>query len=502
MKVLPIGAFEQNYQRIGHDSNNKENSYSNNNFTDLNLLNKNYNQISFGAIPNSSVKAVRQLPLEDRLASIMEMSLQGDLILIGKSIHKAKERMLANLDLLEEAVKRVFFIPDNKINAYLGFSKTKEGLNQLINLNDFELVLLRTQSEKSDCLMRNNSFIVYNGDTICIKDRSFIDIKEAPAADFNSKGQIFCEAKDFTALVNQDLLKLNKKMVSLLSKDEKATPRKVTFKDVGGQDALIEDLKKSVIYPLKYPEAYRSFDINRGFILYGPPGTGKTHIARALANEADVNFISLNGVEMESKWVGESEQNWRNLFDEAKQKQPTIMFIDEFDAIAKSRGGKDVYGDKVVNQILTLMTDLDNNAENVFVIGATNNFQALDSAIIRSGRFSKHLEVKMPDLNGTRKILDIHTAKKPLARSVDRELLTNRLYDLKTSGADIKYIVNEAHSAGYDRAGIFEKMENGTLKGKDISSFRITTEDFDKAIAKFVETRKGSERRPIGFIRK
>ena len=205
---------------------------------------------------------------------------------------------------------------------------------------------------------------------------------------------------------------------------------------------------------------------------------------------------------MESKWVGESEQNWRNLFDEAKQKQPTIMFIDEFDAIAKSRGGKDVYGDKVVNQILTLMTDLDNNAENVFVIGATNNFQALDSAIIRSGRFSKHLEVKMPDLDGTRKILDIHTSKKPIDRGLDKASLAKRLYELKASGADIKYIVNEAHSIGYDRAGIFEKMENGSLKGKDISSFKITNEDFDKAIAKFIETRKGSERRPIGFIQK
>lgn len=502
MKVLPIGAFEQNYQRIGHDSNNKEKVYNYNNFTDLNLLNKNYNQISFGAISKSSIKAIEQIPLEDRLAAIMEMSLQGDLILVGKKIHKAKERMLANVDVLEEAVKRVFYIPDDKIQAYLGFSKTKEGLNQLINLNDFELLLLRSKGEKSDCLMPNNSFIIYNGDTICVQDRFFIDVKERPEDGFNSKGKIFCEAKDFSALVNEELLKLNKKTISLLSKDEKTAPSKVMFKDVGGQDALIEDLKKSVIYPLKYPEAYRSFDINRGFILYGPPGTGKTHIARALANEADVNFISLNGVEMESKWVGESEQNWRNLFDEAKQKQPTIMFIDEFDAIAKSRGGKDVYGDKVVNQLLTLMTDLDNNAENVFVIGATNNFQALDSAIIRSGRFSKHLEVKMPNLEGTRKILDIHTAKKPLDRSVDRELLTNRLYNLKTSGADIKYIVNEAHSAGYDRAGIFEKMENGTLKGKDISSFRITTEDFDKAIAKFVETRKGSERRPVGFVQK
>ena len=202
---------------------------------------------------------------------------------------------------------------------------------------------------------------------------------------------------------------------------------------------------------------------------------------------------------MESKWVGESEENWRNLFEEAKQKQPTILFIDEIDAIAKERSGKDVYGDKVVNQILTLMTDIDNEKESVFVIGATNNFKALDKALIRSGRFSKHLEVKMPDLDGTKHIFDIHTANKPLDRNLDKETLGKRLFDLKVSGADIKYIVNEAHSQGFERLGIYEKMENKTLTGKDIQKFWITQEDFDKAIKKFVETRNGTERKSIGF---
>ena len=175
------------------------------------------------------------------------------------------------------------------------------------------------------------------------------------------------------------------------------------------------------------------------------------------------------------------------------------MFIDEFDAIAKARGGQDVYGDKIVNQILTLMTDLDNNGDDVFVIGATNNFKALDSAITRSGRFSKHLEVKMPDLDGTKKILDIHTSKKPVDKSLDKDALAKRLYDLKASGADIKYIVNEAHSKGFERLQIFEKMENGTLSSKDIKEFYITSEDFNKAIKTFIETRNGSERKAIGF---
>ena len=228
-------------------------------------------------------------------------------------------------------------------------------------------------------------------------------------------------------------------------------------------------------------------------------GTGKTHIARALANEAEANFVSLNGLEMESKWVGESEENWRNLFEEAKEKQPSIIFIDEVDAIGKSRGGNDVHGDKTLNQVLTLISDLDQSKDNLFVIGATNNFKSLDKALTRSGRLSKHIEVKLPDQNGVKQIFDIHSKKKPLDRNIDKEALIKKLYDLRTSGSDIRYVINEAHIIGYDRAGIHDKMENGTITGKDKRNFKILQEDFDKAIEKFVETRNGTEARPIGF---
>ena len=172
--------------------------------------------------------------------------------------------------------------------------------------------------------------------------------------------------------------------------------------------------------------------------------------------------------------------------------------MDEFDAVATNRSGKDVYGDKVVNQILTLMTDLDNNADNVFVIGATNNFKALDGAIVRSGRFSKHMEVKLPDLDGVKQIFEIHSESKPIDENVAKEALIKRLHEIGASGADIKYIINEAHSNGYQRAGIFEKMENKTLKTSDIKTFKIMQEDFDKAVKDFLESRD-AQRKPIGF---
>lgn len=114
------------------------------------------------------------------------------------------------------------------------------------------------------------------------------------------------------------------------------------------------------MFPMKYPEAYKGRMISHGTILYGPPGTGKTLIAQALANESDANFIKLNGLEMSSCWVGQSEKNWRNLFEKAKKNQPCIIFVDEFDAVAKNRGeAQGRHDDKVVNQLLTLISDIE-----------------------------------------------------------------------------------------------------------------------------------------------
>jgi len=482
MNILPI-------------TTNTNNKYSNN----LSKINKNYHT-SFKGVSKESLEFVQQIPLEERLASMFEKFLHGDLILVGKSLDSAKQKMLECVSLLDCAIKRIFFIPENKLNGYLGFTKNREGLKEVINLNDFDIRLVDNNSEnlKIEHLTPKDSFFIFDGDLINIQGKA-IEVKPKSKHDFSNLRKNFCQPKSFEKDIEYELEKLNRKSISQLSKSIKQAPSKVTFKDVGGQDELIKELKRSILYPLKYPEMYESFDVNRGFVLYGPAGTGKTHIARALANEAGVNFMSLNGLELESKWVGESEENWRNLFEEAKQNQPTIIFIDEVDAIGKSRGGKDAYGDKVVNQILTLISDIDNNKDNVVVIGATNNFKALDPALIRSGRLSKHLEVKKPDLNGVKQIFEIHSAKKPLDKNVDVSGIEQKLYDIGATGSDIRYIINEAHLAGYDRAGIHDKMDNATISFKDKNNFRITQEDFDKAIQKFIETRNGSETRPIGF---
>ena len=187
------------------------------------------------------------------------------------------------------------------------------------------------------------------------------------------------------------------------------------------------------------------------------------------------------------------------FFTEAKENQPTIIFLDEFDAVARSRDSKDEYGNKVVNQILTLMTDIDNEGDSVFVIGATNNYAALDKAIIRSGRFGKHYEVKEPDMDALREIFKVHTKKKTLDENINTEELLSKLHSLKATGADIKHIVNDAHNNGYVRAGIFTKMENKTFNSNDLKDFKIEKEDFDKAIDDFMKDRKSNTRKPIGY---
>ena len=259
-------------------------------------------------------------------------------------------------------------------------------------------------------------------------------------------------------------------------------------------------MKRGVLYPIKYPQAYKNTNLNHGILLYGPPGTGKTLIAQALANETNANFVKLNGLEMDSKYVGDSEKNWRKLFDTAREKQPSIIFVDEFDAVAKTRDGKDVYGDKVVNQILTLMSDVEKNGDDIYVIAATNNQKSLDAAITRSGRFGKHIEVKAPDtFDAVAQIFDIHTKNKALAKDLDKPALIKTLLAKKATGADIAHIVNTAHENAFERAGIYEKMEKGTFQNADIENLFLTAEDFNKAIVAFEN--KDTSRKPIGFNR-
>lgn len=455
-----------------------------------------YSPINFRGVIKASpaLSLAKKIPLEDRLASVLQVLTQGDVVIIDKTLKAAQKSLKEVGNSFNNIIKRIFYIEDDNLNASLAFFKNHNNELEALNTNKFGIGLRSTDSIYK--MQQGDSFYVFPNDMLIVNDKQLL-IKDKPLTDLSMQRNIFVKAFDFTEQVTPIINRQNQKSIYSILQKATTKGKTLTFADVGGQDNVISSLKKGILYPIKYPEAYRNASLNHGYILYGPPGTGKTLIAQALANETNASFIKLNGLEMESKWVGQSEENWRRLFDTAKENQPCIIFIDEFDAVAKKRGGADVYGDKVTNQLLTLMSDVEKNGDDVFVITATNRLDMLDSAITRSGRFGKHIEVKAPDTkDGVLKIFDIHTKNKPLADDVNKEKLADELLKLKTTGADISFIVNSAHENAFERSGIYKKMEDGTLSSLDIENMRLTNEDFQQAIK---EANKKTTRTPIGY---
>ena len=197
---------------------------------------------------------------------------------------------------------------------------------------------------------------------------------------------------------------------------------KVTWDDVGGLEHAKQELREAVEWPLKYPELFRTLNIKppKGILLYGPPGTGKTLLAKAVANEANANFISVKGPELLSKWVGESEKHVREMFRKARQVAPCIIFFDEIDALAPRRGmGADSHvTERVVSQLLTELDGLE-ELKDVVVIAATNRPDIIDPALLRPGRIERHIYIPPPDKEGRKEIFKIHLRGKPLGYDVE-----------------------------------------------------------------------------------
>ena len=220
----------------------------------------------------------------------------------------------------------------------------------------------------------------------------------------------------------------------------------IKWDDVGGLEDVKQELKEAVEWPLKHPETFQRLGIRppKGTLLYGIPGTGKTLLAKAVASESEANFISVKGPELLSKWVGESEKGVREVFREAKQAAPTVIFFDEIDAIASTRSGND--GDsgvtkRVVNQLLTEMDGLE-ELEDVAIIAATNRPDILDAGLMRPGRFDRHIQVKEPDEEARLSIFEVHTKDMPLADDVDLKKLAKNTDGYV--GADIEAVCREA----------------------------------------------------------
>ncbi len=235
-------------------------------------------------------------------------------------------------------------------------------------------------------------------------------------------------------------LVVNAKAVDI---SEEAVPE-VTYEDIGGLTEEVKKIREMVELPLKHPEIFDKLGIEppKGVLLHGPPGTGKTLLAKAVANESEAHFILLNGPEIMSKFYGESEKKIRDIFEDAEKNAPSIIFIDEVDAIAPKR--EEVQGEverRVVSQLLTMMDGLKSRGR-IIVIGATNRVNSIDPALRRPGRFDREVEISVPDKRSRLNILKIHTRNMPLHKNVGLEVLAGKTHGFV--GADLSALTKEA----------------------------------------------------------
>ena len=259
---------------------------------------------------------------------------------------------------------------------------------------------------------------------------------------------------------------------------EEARRTDVTYDDVGGLGETIDHVREMIELPLKHPELFERLGIEppKGILLHGPPGTGKTLLARAVANEADAEFFHIGGPEIMGRHYGESEERLREVFQQAEQKSPSIIFIDEIDSIAPKRS--EVTGElerRVVAQLLTLMDGLEPR-QNVVVIGATNRVNAIDEALRRPGRFDREIVIGVPDQQGRREVLAIHTRGMPLAEDVDIDEFARVTYGFV--GADLGALIREAAMETLRRSLTNFDLNRGEIPAEILENLQVNRTDF------------------------
>jgi len=256
----------------------------------------------------------------------------------------------------------------------------------------------------------------------------------------------------------------------------------ITYEDIGGLKEEIQKIREMVELPMRHPELFERLGIEppKGVLIYGPPGTGKTLLAKAVANESEAHFIDIAGPELVSKFVGESEERLRQVFKEAEENAPSIIFMDEIDAIAPKR--EEVTGEvekRMVSQLLALMDGLKARGQ-VIVIGATNRPNSIDPALRRPGRFDREIEIGVPDRNSRKEILQIHTRNMPLDKDVNLDELANITHGF--TGADISSLSKESAMKSLRRILPKINLEEEFIPPQILEELKVTRDDFFNAM--------------------
>lgn len=441
---------------------------------------------------------------EEKLNAAIQCLDNKSIVIFAKDFENAKDLLSSQIQYIKMPLQNIYYVKNTFNNSAFAIYKDYKDNQQLklFKLHPLEAIqIYESNPQNTDKFVKCN-FAHQADDPVELKNNQYISFgpykKEAIIKmDFGNISKRFIfenEVEKYNYLeTDAEIINYNKTRLSALKqKTGKKTEKikKIMFSDIGAQDENIKALEQNVIFPVTYPDFYKGFRVNKGILLYGPPRCGKTMLALALANEMGVNFVKLGANDLTQSQVGKTEENWRNLFKQAIENQPTIIFIDEIDSIARTRGGSsDVarHQDDIVNQLLTLMSDLEKSDANVFVIAATNRVELLDKALLSSGRFGLSLEVKMPDLNGVKQIYDIYEKDKPLDNNIDKDELCKKMFENHFNGSDVAETFYAAHSCALERLGIYEKMRNKTVNQQDLDNFKIDMTDMNKAIEKLAK---------------
>jgi transitional endoplasmic reticulum ATPase len=276
--------------------------------------------------------------------------------------------------------------------------------------------------------------------------------------------------------------------LTILSEKSDDKKFRITYEEVGGLRSEIKVMREIVELPLRHPELFVRLGIepHSGVLLYGPPGCGKTLLAKVLASESDANMFSINGPEIMNKYYGETEAKLRDIFKEAKENSPSMIFIDEIDAIAPKR--EEAYGDvekRVVAQLLALMDGLTDRG-NVIVLGATNRPDSVDPALRRPGRFDREMEISVPNADGRLEVMEIHTRGMPIASDVNLKVLSSELNGY--TGADMKSLCREAAMRSIRRYLPEIDLETEKIPARVLQSMEVKLIDFYDAMREVVPT--------------
>ena len=359
-----------------------------------------------------------------------------------------------------------------------------------VALNDVvEIQKVKTVQAKTVTLMPINDIVTVDKEfTDFVKNR----LKGMPLSqDDEISVMILGNSMDFKIkkVSPKGIVKIERQtQLTILSESSGDKKSGITYEQVGGLRTEIKIMREIVELPLRHPELFTRLGIepHSGILLYGPPGCGKTLLAKVLASESEANMFSINGPEIMNKYYGETEARLRDIFKEAKERSPSIIFIDEIDAIAPKR--EEAYGDvekRVVAQLLALMDGLTDRG-NVIVLGATNRPDSVDPALRRPGRFDREIEISVPNADGRLEVLQIHTRGMPIADDVELKILASELHGY--TGADMKSLCREAAMKSIRRYLPEIDLETEKIPSKILQSMEIKIIDFYDAMHEVVPT--------------